>query len=98
MTSTATLTKFDTVVGGIVYTTNPNAVDPAHMYRRLAAEFGKDAFAVMLDAGQVIRDTGRNMMHRKADKCAVMHPGDIDAVEAILFDQYLTATTEGMNR
>ncbi len=85
------LTKFDTLKNGIVYTTSPSAVDPAGMYRRLAAEFGKDAFTVMLDAGKVITETGRHMMFRKADKSPVMHPGDIEAVEAVLYDQYLTA-------
>lgn len=85
------LTKFDTETNGIVYTTNPNAVDPAGMYRRLAAEFGKNPFTVMLDAGPVILETGRHMMYRKADRSPVMHPGDIEAVEAILLDRYLTA-------
>lgn len=86
------LSKFDTVENGIVYTTNPHAVDPAVMYRRLAAEFGRDAFAVMLDAGPVILENGLHMMHRRADRCAVMHPGDLERVESILFDRYLTAS------
>lgn len=84
-------TKFDTKVGDIVYTTNPNAIDPLPMYRRLAAEFGKNPFTVMMDAAKVITGNGINMMHRKADKCAVLHPGDLAFVEAILFDTYLTA-------
>lgn len=86
------LTKFDTLKNGIVYTTNPNAVDPAPMYRRLAEEFGLTAFDVMLAAGQIVRENGFNMMHRKADKTAVMHPGELDHVETVLFDQFLTAS------
>lgn len=84
------LTTFDTMKNGIVYTTNPNAVDPAPMYRRLAAEFGKDPFAVMLDAGPVLLAQGDHMMHREADNCPVIHPGAAERVEATLFDRYLT--------
>jgi hypothetical protein len=86
------LSSYDTIEHGIVYTTSPHAIDPAPMYRRLAAEFGRSAFSVMLDAGPVILENGMHMMHRRADRSAVMHPGDLERVESILFDRYLTAS------
>jgi hypothetical protein len=46
----------------------------------------------MLDAGPVILENGMHMMHRRADRSAVMHPGDLERVESILFDRYLTAS------
>lgn len=75
---------------GCYVTSNPNAVSPLPAYRRLAAEYGLSAFRVAMDAAELIRGSGYHVYFSETTGAAVMHPGELEDVEARLYDAYLT--------